>query len=123
MILSPTLLILLLERSSAVVPLRPSKLAGPPSLANILKIVDNIFANPVVHEDLRDRYAYKVSHKARSYLRKQNGALVCSPSLTHFSTDFSLQKCQVSEQKLVWKNKGLKRNAYYKRNQSDCRIC
>ena len=48
MILSPTLLILLLERSSAVVPLRPSKLAGPPSLANILKIVDNIFANPVV---------------------------------------------------------------------------
>ena len=29
----------------------------------------------VVHKDSRDRYAHKVPHKARTYLRKQNGAV------------------------------------------------
>ena len=49
--------------------IRSRKLVGPASLANTLKTVDNIFANRCSRtEDLRDRYVYKVPHKAMTYL-------------------------------------------------------
>ena len=47
-----------------------------------------MFSLIVVHEDLRDRYAYKGLHEARTYLWKQNWALVCPPSLTCQRTSY-----------------------------------
>ena len=47
-----------------------------------------IFSLIVVHEDLRDRYAYESLYEARTYLWKQNWALVCPPSLTCQRTSY-----------------------------------
>ena len=71
--------------------MRSRKLAGPASLANISKTVDNIFVNRCSR-----RLERPIRLQRSSSLKTKLSARLST--ISNLSADFLLQKCHVSEQ-------------------------